>query len=260
MEANNTKLALLIITFCSLIFFDSAEAVCVPRNNSGKAASSAPMPSSPKPKPKPKPTPSPTPKKEAAPTPKAAPTRSHISAPTPSESVTFNRESPRGTLVPGHDLQVREDSATTAANPLMKHLCDATDYPDVCMNALAPLGQLVDPIKALEAAIKVATDQTNIALDAATKMADAPGTSPSVSAILYDCEDFYGDALDNFQSALDAIPSRDLGTIRSMLSAAVTDWMTCDDGFTSGVSLMKQYSDNLVKLGSNCLSLSTMIK
>ena len=78
-------------------------------------------------------------------------------------------------------------------------------------------------------AIKASIDRTNLTVAKATAIATSAAITPQVASIMGDCKDSYNDALDNYMSAMDA---RDVGTVNSMLSAAITDFSDCDDGLT----------------------------
>lgn len=77
---------------------------------------------------------------------------------------------------------------------------------------------------------------------------------------IMDCKDMYSDALDGLQSAMDAIPNKDVGTINSMLSGVISDAVACDDGFEGQKSPFGDYNDKLRKMGSNCLAIASLIK
>jgi len=89
----------------------------------------------------------------------------------------------------------------------------------------------------------------------ATILEVGPEKSPSVT----DCVGIYADALDNLRNAMDAIKSLDIGTINSMVSAALTDFDTCEDGF-SGASPLSFYDQKGIKLASVCLAIATLVK
>ncbi|KAH7513468.1 hypothetical protein FEM48_Zijuj12G0203100 [Ziziphus jujuba var. spinosa] len=148
----------------------------------------------------------------------------------------------------------------TTVDPAVKKICDSTDYPTLCLASLTPfliVGK-TDPVSILELAIKASTQQAKLALEAATKLASAPNLPPRKASGLSDCQYMFNDALDNLESAMDAIPSKDYGTVNSMLSAVITDSETCEDGFT-GQSPLAEFDDKLRMMGSNCLAISSLI-
>ncbi|KAJ8766226.1 hypothetical protein K2173_022285 [Erythroxylum novogranatense] len=151
-------------------------------------------------------------------------------------------------------------SPSPTENPEVKKLCDSTDYPGLCMSSITPFfnGE-TDPISILEMSINATIHITNFAITAATKLATAPETAPKISVGLEDCSDFYDDALSNLQSALEAIPLRDTGTINSLLNAALVDYGTCDKGFTQKNPL-GNYDNKLTMMASNCLAIVSLVK
>jgi|UniRef100_A0A2N9IQB4 pectinesterase inhibitor-like protein len=210
MEPNNNNQIPLLISLFSLIFFNYAQAVCVPRNSSTHLLQRSPPPNSP-----PKPSPSP------------------------------------------------DSAPTLSMDPSIKKICETTDNPDLCVSSIAPfLSGKTDPISVLEMAINAATQHAKNAMAMASKLSAVPkATTDSANAPLFeDCKEMYSDALDNLQSAMDAIPSRDIGTINSMLSAALTDFVTCEDGFSGETSPLSPYDDKGTKMASNCLAIASLIK
>jgi len=77
-----------------------------------------------------------------------------------------------------------------------------------------------------------------------------------------DCQELYDDAVVNLEDAVNAVKSSDIATVNTNLSAAMTDYSTCNDGFEeSGEPNPLAYvADKLTKMVSNCLAISTLIK
>lgn len=112
------------------------------------------------------------------------------------------------------------------------------------------------------ALIKSVQDKTHVAIEAAKKLSEK-GTVPSIIAGNLDvCQENYAEALDNLLSASNAIAARDVGTMNIMLSAALTDFSTCENGFGEmpGISPLKVYDDILIELASNCLAVAELMK
>ncbi|KAK1318752.1 hypothetical protein QJS10_CPB04g00992 [Acorus calamus] len=110
--------------------------------------------------------------------------------------------------------------------------------------------------------IKACANLTEIAREASHRIASDPSTPSTLSMVISVCTESYDDALDNLKSATKAIADRDAGTLDSMLSAAMTDFGTCEDSFmeTPGiVSPMAKYDDTLTKLASNCLVIAKLV-
>ncbi|KAK1350702.1 Pectinesterase inhibitor domain containing protein [Heracleum sosnowskyi] len=278
------KSKLIILSF-TLFFFNSGNAICVPRNrsvpspfphtppnlipvSSTPSLPKAPTPSLPAPKapssssPK-APVPSlPAPSLPKAPTPSLpapkAPSSSSPKAPVPSL--------PAPSLPKGGNPQPGKGSPLLGGgkplpggggdNPGLKKICNSTDYPDVCLSTLGLLvGPATDPPTVLGVAIKAGLDFAKTAKDAAQQLATKPGTPPDEASPIKDCTDNYDDVLYNFQKAADALPQKDIGTMNTMLSAALTDVEDCNDAFEGRVSSLATFSDTLMKMASNCLAI-----
>ncbi|EEF43080.1 pectinesterase inhibitor 1 [Ricinus communis] len=159
-----------------------------------------------------------------------------------------------------HSVPAVAVSGTTKPNPQLKKICDKTDYPSLCLSSITPFftGK-TEIISVLRMAIDAAIKQTEVAISAAQKIVNSSNNPPETASILQDCIETYTDAIDNFHSAEEAIPEKDIGTINTMLSAAVADYETCNDE-SGGSSPMTSYGEKLVNMTSNCLVIASLIK
>ncbi|XP_077217740.1 pectinesterase inhibitor-like [Tasmannia lanceolata] len=161
---------------------------------------------------------------------------------------------------------ITNPASLSSTDPALKEICGHTDNPDLCVSTVSPLlpsNGVIDATTVLSLEIKACTQHTQDAIAAAKKFATSPGTPPAIATNLGVCSDTYSDALDQLQSATDAIAAHDSHMVNIMLSAAMSDFSSCEDGFmeTPGlVSPISSYSDTLMKLTSNCLALSTLVK
>ncbi|XP_062104375.1 pectinesterase inhibitor 4 [Humulus lupulus] len=147
----------------------------------------------------------------------------------------------------------------TTTPPELKKLCDNTDYPSLCVASLTPfVDGKVEPISLLGLAIKATKLHVKNALAMASKLAAAPGASEGDVMSLESCKEIYDDAMYNLESANEAVGSRDIGTVNSMMSAVVTDSENCEDSF-DGESPLFKYDDKLRKMASNCLAIASLI-
>ncbi|KAG6726299.1 hypothetical protein I3843_02G062400 [Carya illinoinensis] len=259
--------ALLMIILISLFyptFFDSAQAICVPRNYTFWStipeahitvchiAANPPSISDHSPESAPSssyyPPINPSPPQPS--TPDANPPVSHISAPSPASYL-----SPESAPTPSQSPGPRP----FPLNPAIKKICEATDYPLLCLASTAPfLTGKVDVISVLEVAVKACSLHAKLALSIASKVLK---TKPGInSAAVSDCMEMYNDVLDNIESAVDALSARDTGTFNSMLSAILTDYGTCEDGFAGQRTPLSEVDDKGTKLASNCLAIASLIK
>ncbi|KAL8121497.1 hypothetical protein AgCh_018286 [Apium graveolens] len=221
------ELRIIFILF-TLIFFNSAHAACVPRNNS----TSAPNPHAPR---------------NLKPLPPAAPTTLQ-SCPAPEAAGLVDAVL---TALP---------QATGNENPEIKNICDATDYPDVCLATLGRYNGPSDIPSVLAIAIQAGLDFAKAAAANADRLSTQSGMPPNQVAALNDCKDSYDDVSYNFQNAYDALPAKDVGTMNTMLSAAITDVGDCMDGFEGMDSPMATFSDKLKMMASNTLAIIVQLK
>lgn len=234
--------SLIKLIFFLILFNYSAEAICVPRNSPITELSNTQEPSPPQAEVTP-----------AATTPIADPP----SETTSSQARPPTNDSPRSNVI----NQPLKPDVSVSLDPSIKKICDSTDYSDICLTSLSPflIPGKTDPVSVLESAIKATTQHAKQAMSHATKLASAPNLPTRKSNALSDCQYMFSDALDNLQSAMEALPSRDFGTVNSMLSAVITDSETCEDGF-SGTSPLADFDATLRMMGSNCLAISSLIK
>ncbi|CAL5346863.1 unnamed protein product [Camellia sinensis] len=146
-------------------------------------------------------------------------------------------------------------------NPVLSQICKSTDYVDLCISSIKPLihGK-TDTVSVLEQAIKVAINNAKTAVAVATKISTIPNTPPDMKSIASDCKDSYEDALDNYQKALEALGIKDVGTMNSMLSAAITDSSDCDDRLSGNKSPLLDFDSKMKQMTSNCLAIVSLVK
>ncbi|XVF38850.1 hypothetical protein REPUB_Repub20aG0137600 [Reevesia pubescens] len=250
MEPNHNKIMLVFLLFC-IILFNPAQAICVPRNQSDPRLSSPHFSS---PKLQPSPSHSSTPISKPPPTPPAPRTASVPATP------------PKSQPPPSPPAPIT--ASASVSDPRIKALCGKTDEPALCLATISPVfNGKTDIPSVAEMLINAATDQTKQAIATATKMATDPKYSdPKTVSGFNDCKEIYDDALDNMQEALDAIADNDVGTVATMLSAAISDYGTCDDGFTGqpdpnpqGVSPMAKINENLINITGVILAITNMM-
>lgn len=128
-------------------------------------------------------------------------------------------------------------------------ICRRSDYPAVCRSTVK--GQ-TNPYAATQVAVK----QLISASAAAKKVASKAGRSQ----VLGICKENYDDALSSLKTSLGYMRTHDKGSFNSYVSAALTDFDTCDDAFSEmGLSspLLKT-NTRLRQMASNVLYLATM--
>lgn len=134
----------------------------------------------------------------------------------------------------------------------------------MCASSIQPLPHppgLVGPAALLKMQLQACRAQAEKARAHIAALVSLPGTKARDASSLQDCDDNYDDVIDNLDEAADALSSRDKGTLKTMLSALVTDFSTCDDGFAemAKVSPLAVIDVMLTKLASNCLAIASLV-
>ena len=164
----------------------------------------------------------------------------------------------KGTLR-GHTITMPDHDPKASHHRSVKDICSHTDYPEVCVSTITPfVGNDLDLMNVLEAAIKACSFQANFTISVVAKHMKA---SPEMAAALEDCKEQYTSALENLHRAMEAIPSRDLGTVTVMLSAVLADVSACESGFEEQkTALSMPHSEGMVSItASICLSIASLI-
>ncbi|KAL5983531.1 hypothetical protein ACLOJK_017618 [Asimina triloba] len=211
--------------------------------------------------------PNPQPDQQQQPPPQPTPPADQQQQPDPQpdqqQQATPSLESASSTL----DTALADPSPTVspAVDAAIKDICSKTDYADVCITSLTgtPLeGDTLDASAALQMLIKSAVRHGNAALVEAQRLAGDSSLPDFTLQNMKVCQGTYSDALDDFQKAADAAVARDMGTLNTMLSAAMTDYDTCSDGFMEmpGASPLIDYDNKLSHMTSNCLAVATLLK
>ncbi|VVA96734.1 unnamed protein product [Arabis nemorensis] len=138
-------------------------------------------------------------------------------------------------------------------SPEIKTICGKTDNPPLCESSVTPL--LTPDFKPDTSSVLILLIQASINATKAAKV-----TVDKAAAA--DCQELYDDAVTNLEDVISAVKSRDYPTVNTNLSAAMTDYGTCNDGFEESgePNPLADVSEKLTKMVSNCLALSTLLK
>lgn len=130
-------------------------------------------------------------------------------------------------------------------------VCGRADYPGLCRAVVK--GQK-NPYAATQATVKRLIAETVAAKKAAVKGAG------KYKQVLGVCLENYGDALSSLKTSLSNMKSRDKGGFNSNLSAALTDYETCEDTFSEmGIrSPLANTNARLRHIADNGLYLATL--
>ncbi|KAG6713989.1 hypothetical protein I3842_05G181000 [Carya illinoinensis] len=137
-----------------------------------------------------------------------------------------------------------------AGQACAKNLCDKADYQPLCLSVIK--GQ-TDAYSALESAITVLISQSHRAKSSAGKQGDSENLDV--------CKESFDDAISNLEKSLNNLKSHDMAGLNINLSAALTDFATCDDTFaeSSETNPIGKTDTLLSHMASNCLYLSSLI-
>ncbi|PKA48197.1 Pectinesterase 2 [Apostasia shenzhenica] len=180
----------------------------------------------------------------------------------PSAAISVPRGSPISFLpVPSSALKTSAKfSINGGLEALLKSFCKHTDYFDLCMSSIrkaAPQLRSFNTASIAAALMKAVDAKAHEAVAFAKKLANDPHFTGRTRELLHDCIDTYSDALDNLKSAGDAIRARDNGTRDSMLSAMISNFGTCEDGFQelSLKSPTAEWTETLQHMVDNVLAI-----
>ncbi|KAF5746580.1 hypothetical protein HS088_TW06G00751 [Tripterygium wilfordii] len=142
--------------------------------------------------------------------------------------------------------------ATPAASTV--DLCADADYKDLCRAALRGI---TNPATGTQVAIKALISETQRSIVKAKRFADI-----KKDKIAKVCMESYEDAIYNLKASLNNVRDNDKGSLNSNLSAAYTDFLSCDDAYSERgrASPYGRISTHLQRLASNCLAVSTVLR
>ncbi|KAK1279422.1 hypothetical protein QJS04_geneDACA002775 [Acorus gramineus] len=114
-------------------------------------------------------------------------------------------------------------------------LCRRTDYPSLCTSSAGPQlrrARSVAPTVLTASHIRATMVRTVLARSLATKLVRSRNGSKIYKANINVCLDNYDDALSNLRDSMKSLRSRGShADLMNNLSAALTDFTTCDDAF-----------------------------
>ncbi|KAL1222831.1 hypothetical protein V5N11_022139 [Cardamine amara subsp. amara] len=131
------------------------------------------------------------------------------------------------------------------------NLCSHTAYPSLCRPFVK---RVSDPRKATHRTIQGLEAKTKLALEEAARYKNGNQAISTCYATL-------SDAMFNLSSARKSIRKRNVASMNTFLTAVVSDYGACVDGFieTNQVNTVQNIAVDLRKISSNCLTLSTLI-
>lgn len=141
--------------------------------------------------------------------------------------------------------------ANQAAEAHFKSLCAQTAYPTLCW----PLVKGPNPRRATHNTIRALEAKTKLAIEHSARYKNGNQQVAICYATLTD-------AAFNLGNARKSIRKRNVMSLKIFLTAAVSDYGVCVDGFIDSrqVNTVQNAADELRKMGTNCLLLATLIR
>ncbi|KAJ7977672.1 pectinesterase inhibitor-like [Quillaja saponaria] len=122
-------------------------------------------------------------------------------------------------------------ASAAKSNPELTKICSVTKDPAFCARtALTYLKGIINPANVVKAEIEACTIQ---ATKVVQKIASVPTSSSGIANAINDCKSSYESILDSLKTAKEAIDGPNVvpGTVTTRLSATISDFDTCDEGF-----------------------------
>lgn len=150
---------------------------------------------------------------------------------------------------------------------LVSETCKHTLYSQVCESSLRsdPRSQASDlgGLAAIALNLSIAHGVHTLSYIHNLKSeAAANETDLFISGCLSDCLEEYSDAVENLRDATQALNDKSYDTLNSLVTAAMTDSDTCEDGFrerTGYESPLTERNQYFSKLCSNLLAITTLL-
>ncbi|CAH8383883.1 unnamed protein product [Eruca vesicaria subsp. sativa] len=133
----------------------------------------------------------------------------------------------------------------------MMSLCSHTAYPSLCQPLVK---RITNPRRATHRTIQALEAKTKQALAEVARYKDG-------NQAIATCYATFSDAVYNLANARKSIRKRDVLGMNTFLTAAVSDYGVCVEGFidSNQVNTVQNVAVDLRKISSNCLTLSTLV-
>lgn len=153
-----------------------------------------------------------------------------------------------------------------AEEDLVSATCKKTLYFQLCLSSLRsdPKSQTSDlrGLASIALNLTIANGVSTLSYISNLKSEASYNGSQSVSSYLSDCRDVYSDAIQNLQDSVQALNDKSYDTLQSLVSAAMTDSETCEDGFKEMKGLsspLTEQNQYFSRLCSNFLAINTLL-
>ncbi|GMN52912.1 hypothetical protein TIFTF001_022057 [Ficus carica] len=156
---------------------------------------------------------------------------------------------------------------STCKEDLVSTTCKKTLYFNLCISSLRsdPRSESsdLDGLAVIALNLSIAKGVDTLSYINYLKSELASNGSPLMSSYLGDCLAVYSDAVQNLQDSVQALNDKSFDTLRSFVSAAMTDSETCEDGFKevmgSMSSPLSEQNKYFSRLCSNFLAITTLL-
>ncbi|KAI4332638.1 hypothetical protein L6164_017530 [Bauhinia variegata] len=168
---------------------------------------------------------------------------------TPSGSTTSNSSNystppPKSsTTIPSNSTKTNENTTIPSHQSFMtyvKHSCNSTTYPSICFSSLSPYASKIegDSFKLCNISLTLALKAAQSAVSTITKLSYNGNLTKTEASVIQDCLDNAKDSIDELLQSLQAMQHLEgedkafqLSSIKTWVSAAITDDTTCSDEF-----------------------------
>lgn len=144
-------------------------------------------------------------------------------------------------------------------------MCKHTRYPALCVSMAKSVGTggRAPTLSSLtRASIRAGIARTRHAKVLTSYGLNSKSSDAMLRANFKVCQEMYDDAIDNLNKSIVNLKTRSLDDLKINLSAVITDYVTCEDGFTEnpgGRSPLAKVNGALHQLTSNTLALATKL-
>ncbi|CAK7337064.1 unnamed protein product [Dovyalis caffra] len=168
------------------------------------------------------------------------------------------------------DLITTTKASSKTYTNYLKTACNSTLYPQLCFESLSSYTSTIetDDLKLCSAALTVTLDAASNTSSLVKSISKQRGLSKTEAGIVKDCIDEMRDSIDELNQSFKALGSLkgsdiefQISSIRTWMSAAITDENTCTDGFDDRkisdevmIEIRKSIA-NVAMLTSNSLAL-----
>lgn len=184
------------------------------------------------------------------------------STPASAESEEASESKESGLGIQNLDTSLVSSVASTVKTELVE-ICDVTSNPQLCKSSISSHmeGSTIDPKSALKTEIEESIKEVQKAIATLNSLTKDSAASHAEVECYDTCLENFDMAVEDLKAGLESIDAGDTGRMESVLTAVLTDLMTCDDTFAEmGVdSPLDNLSTKMNKFASNCLAISKLL-